>query len=172
MAYKIKKAKSEVYTSPYGEVDFGVKREKGIFSVKKSKEDKAKKLFLQNIKQRGTITEKELLLVKRRLNDGKTYKWEDVEELTDLKLTPEQNQKGIAWLKNKGWGKTGIERSTTPYGYREEEALKNVKEIKLNSFTNRGYGDVKNFVPVYDVYTKEGYGFQYIMKDDKPSIIG
>jgi len=144
----------------------------GSFAVKVDKEKEKKKLFLQDIKKKGTITEQELLLVKRRLNDG-TYEWKDVEEFTDLKLTPEQNEKGIKWLRTMGWGKTGVERSNTPFGYREEEAIKNFKEFKLNSFTNiANYQGMKNYVPVYDVYTKEGYGFQYYLNGGIISIVG
>ena len=148
-----------------------VKENKNFAVEKKEKIDK-KKLFLEEIKKKGTITEKELSLVKRRLNDG-TYIWKDVDNLTDVKLSSEQQIKGYKWLYDKGWGKTGKERSRTPYGYREEEALKDFKEIKLNSFNNIStYGNFKNYVPVYDVYSKKGYGFQYYLEGGEPKIVG
>jgi hypothetical protein len=147
-------------------------KENNSFQIKADKKKEAKKLFLEDIKKKGTITEKELLLVKRRLNDG-TYTWEDVDNLTDLKLSSDQQMKGYKFLYNKGYGKTGKERSTSPYGYREEEALKDFKEIKLNSFTNIAiYSGVKNYVPVYDVYSKEGFGFQYYVQGGEPQIVG
>ena len=144
-------------------------KEKKTFAVENPKKNK-KQLFIEDIKNKGTITEKELLLVKRRLNDG-TYKYQDVQDLTDLKLTPEQNAKGLKWLKNQGWTPRGIERKNNPFGYREEDTINSFQEFRLNSFTNVSHFDYPNYIPVYDVVGKKG-SFQYIMEGGKVKIIG
>jgi hypothetical protein len=143
------------------------------YKIEKENSDKKqeqKKLFLEDIKKRGTITEKEILLIKRRLNEG-TYKDVDLMDFYDLNLTKEQSQKGLVWLKNKGWGITGKERKDSPYGYREEEALRTFKGIKLNGFTNIStYGEFKNYVPLYRV---EGdTNFEYYVQGGKVNITG
>ncbi len=157
---------------------FKVKRKKSVikntFAIKNPKKD-SKKLFLEDVKKRGSITEREMLLIKRRLNDG-TYKWEDVQDLQNLKITSEQTQKGLSWLKNQGWTPKGVERKNNPFGHREEEAINSFKEFRLNSFTNDNTAfqqehGINNWIPVYDVIGTKG-NFQYILKGGEVSIIG
>lgn len=125
-----------------------------------------KKQLIKDIIERGVITEKEINLIKRRLNHN-VYKWEDIEDLTDLKITPEQTEKGLSWLKNKWKTPTGLERKNNPFGYREEKAIETFKEFRLSSFTNRNTYyqaeiGINNWIPVYDVIGKES-DFQYIL---------
>ena len=158
----------EQYTVPNPE-----EKEK-TFAVDK-KSDK-KKLFLEDIKKRGTITEKEILLIKRRLNDG-TYKTADIEGIYDLKLTQEQNTKGFNWLFDK-WksAKTGTERKNNPYGSREENVLETFKEIKFMDFNDQANyyqseAGIHNYVPLYRVEGTEG-SFEYYVQGGEPSIVG
>lgn len=173
MTYKIKKEKPIYIKEPYGLPQDLTPT--GTFKVeKKIKKDK-KKLFLEEIKKKDTITEQEILLIKRRLNDG-TYSIADINEITNKKLTSEQTKKGLAWLKNKGWGKTGKERSTTPYGYREENVIKSFEKIELIDFNdNVNYTQaqmgIHNYQPVYAVIGKEGR-FEYYTELGEPKIIG
>ena len=71
------------------------KETKESFVVEAKKKD-SKKLFLEDIKNKDTISEQEVLLIKRRLNDG-TYTSQEVYDVLGedgKKLTPEQNKKG------------------------------------------------------------------------------
>ncbi len=132
------------------------------------KEDK--KQLIKDILKRKIITEREVNLICRRLNHN-VYTWEDVEVLQDLKITPEQTHKGLTWLKNKAWTPRGIERKNSPFGYREEEAIKTFKEFRLSSFTNRGNQYRDFWCPVWDVIGKDS-GFQYVVESGTASIIG
>jgi len=144
------------------------------FVIKKEKETEKKKLFLQEIKDRGEITEKELLLVKRRLNDG-TYTSKEVYDTIigddGLKLTFSQQEKGYKWLYNKGFTSKGEIRSNSPFGYREEEILKNYHSIRLKDFYDAGNQNFKNFVPLYEVEGNET-SMEYYVQGGEPHIVG
>ena len=136
---------------------------------------KDKKQLIKDILKRKIITEQEVLLIRRRLNHG-VYNWDDVEVLQNLKITPEQTNKGLTWLKNKGWTPRGIERKNSPFGYREEDAIETFKEFRLDSFTNRNNyfqqeNNIFNWLPVWNVIGKKN-SFQYIVENETASIIG
>jgi len=124
------------------------------------------KALIEEILARGMITESEVNLLRRRLNDGKIA-YEDVAVLNDIKITQEQTNKGFEWL-NRHW---------KDLGYREQDVLKNFKEFRLNSFTNNNNFQqqemgIYNWIPVWDVIAKDGGQFQYIMEAGAPKIIG
>lgn len=144
------------------------------YKIEKENSDKKqeqKKLFLEDIKKKGTITEKEILLIKRRLNEG-TYKTEDMNDFYDLELTQEQNTKGFNWLFDKWKSPTGKERKDNPYGYREEETLRTFKKLKFQGFTDiSNYGEFKNYVPLYRAEGVEE-NFEYYVQGGKVNITG
>ena len=133
------------------------------------------KAEIQSIKDRGYVTESELKLIRRRLNDNK-ISYEDVEILNDMPITPEQTKKGLDWLMNKWKTPRGIERKNNPFGLREQDALATFKEFRLNSFTNNNTSfqaeiGMNNWTEVWDVIGSEN-SFQYIMEAGEPKIIG
>lgn len=143
-----------------------VRKGRGIHKFKKE---------IQEIKSRGVITEKEVNLIRRRLNDNRiTY--EDTVILEGMKITPEQTKKGFDWLMNKWKTPLGKVRKTNPFGYREQGALETFKEFRLNSFTNnitsiQAQMGINNWIAVWDVIGTEN-SFQYIMERGMPKIIG
>lgn len=166
MTYKIKNPDEEI-TGTRKDVFI----EKNPYLLNK-KQDK-KKLFLEDLKNKDTITEQELLLIKRRLNDG-TYTSHEVYEAIgeDGKaLTPEQTEKGFVWLKNKGWGKTGKERENSPFRYREEEILNKFSGIRIKEFYDSGRGDFHNYIPLYEV-EGNNTSFEYYVQGGEISIVG
>jgi len=169
MAYKISHLRGGEEERTYWE---GQKKLTNSFKVgKDDKKQEQKKLFLEDIKKKGIITEKEILLVKRRLNDG-TYKESDIADLYDLNLTQEQNTKGFNWLFDKWKSPTGKERKDNPYGYREEEALRTFEKLKFTGFTNIStYGEFKNYVPLYRAEGKDTT-FEYYVQGGKINITG
>jgi len=131
------------------------------------KQQEKKKQLIKDIIKRKVITEQEINLIKRRLNNG-TYIYEDIQDLTGLKLTPEQTEKGFNWLMDKWKTPTGKEKENNPFGYKEEQALKTFKEFELNSFIDM---DNNNFIPIYDVIGKNS-SFQYIVTYKGVTITG
>lgn len=150
------------------------KKEGDSYKIDAKKQEK-QKLFLQEIKQKGEISEKDLLLIKRRLNDG-TYKHSDVEDLYDLKLTPDQEAKGKNYLFDKWRSPTGQERKGNPFGYREQNVLNHFSEIRFAGFQDNAnssqveYG-IKNYQPVYRVVSSEG-SFEYYVDFEGVKVVG
>ena len=141
---------------------------KSSFAVENKKEDK-KKIFLEELKNKKELTEKDVLLIKRRLNNG-TYTNQDLQELFkegSLKLTKEQQEKGRLWLIDKWKSPKGLERKNNPFGYREENALDTFKRIDLQDFyDNVNYDQaqlgIHNYQPYYRVIGKDTIFGYYI----------
>ena len=144
-------------------------KEQKSFEVETPKKD-SKKVFLEKIKNKGEITEQEILLIKRRLNDG-TYKYENIKPLFEdgegLKLTQEQQDKGKAWLLDKWKSPTGKVRENSPYGYREEKILSENHELRLKDFYDDARGDYHYYSPYYEIG-----GMEYYVKGGEIQILG
>jgi len=129
-----------------------------------------------DIMENNVITEQQINLIKTRLNSGKLktdaeivqYIWDNTPD-----LTPEQNRKGIEFLMNLYKTPTGKERSNHVFGYREQEALDNFDHFSLAGFHDASkYGQRPYYIPMYDVWMKDGdYGFQYYY-DGQVNIVG
>lgn len=127
----------------------------------------------------GAISESDLNLWKNRLNSGMMkyieIKWPEDGE--GFKLTREQNEKGYNWLMDQWKTKSGAERKNNPFGYREQDALENFKEIRLIDFydTANYYKTEEGFhfyVPYYRVLSKDGRGFEYEVHGGQVNILG
>lgn len=128
--------------------------------------------IIKEIYKSGTISEKELNLLKNRANRGENVDLDySIEE--DVKLTKDQFNKGLKWLKNQMETPTGKERKNNPFRLREMEAIKNCKEIYFLGFTNAGNFFSNFYVPVYYVQGKEEWAnFEYYLAGGKINIIG
>lgn len=123
------------------------------------------------------ITEREIGLIGRRLNAKKPLRevgdmYTTAQE-EGLAVTPEQEQKGFAWLMNLYKTPRGVERKNNPFGYREEEAL----DSGLDHFTYDGHYNAGNaytswYTPMYSFTGKNGQGFQYYVAGGEIHIIG
>jgi hypothetical protein len=121
------------------------------------------------------ITEKEINLIKNRINNNKddqktkdvvNYIWDN-----NPQLTSEQNEKGLKFLINLWKSPTGKERSSNPFGYREQEALETFKYFELAGFHDIArYGQRSFYVPLYNVIGNDT-SFQYYY-DGKMNIVG
>ena len=101
------------------------------------------------IKETNTITESQLNLLKRRMNNGEkidvTFIWDG-----EIQLSPEQNKKGIEFLRDQWQTKTGKERKNNPFGYREQEVINNFTHFELAGFYDTArYGQRSFFIPLY-----------------------
>jgi len=122
---------------------------------------------------KGYLTEREILLIKRRLNHNKmTTKqlWDFVGE-DGIKITPAQTKKGLDWLNDQWKTPTGAERKNNPLQYGEQEALRTFKRFELLDFydAGTGYGDIHNYQPIYSVIG-EGNVFNYYVSGGKMHI--
>lgn len=116
-----------------------------------------------------TITEQEILNARMRANGYKKVKDKSLLEIPEdgLKITPKQTKKGLKWLLNLWKTPKDKERLNNPFGYREEEVLKNFKEFRLVDWyddttsyaVDRGF---HNYLPVYRVIAKDDSYFEYV----------
>jgi len=139
-------------------------RGKNMVKAKKERD------WFAEFKGKQKLTEQEVNLMKKRLNDGKV----DVHRMREggYALTPDQVAKGKAWLMDKWRTTRGVERKNCPFGYREMAALETFKTIRLIDWYDMSrYGRQPFYVPVYEVVGKDGY-FQYYVGGGEPQIIG
>jgi hypothetical protein len=136
--------------------------------------------------EKGFLTESEVNLLKRRLNHVKgamTYHAIEISEIPfpdngeGFKLSPEQTQKGLTWLKDQWKTPRGIERINNPFGYREENIIENFAEFRLIDFYNsanyyQNQIGIRSYIPLYRVIAKDGSTFEYYYNAGKISIVG
>lgn len=111
----------------------------------------------------GVISEKDLNLLKSRLNRG-LCGYDDLESLfiDYIALSDDQAEKGVNWLRSLYKTPTGRIRKSNPFGAREISVLEseNVK-IDLCGVYDAGRYGCHNFIPNYCVYSESG-SFEYV----------
>lgn len=125
-----------------------------------------------------TITEKQINLIGRRLNNQKELgeeltKLSELAQEGDLEVEEEQALKGFKWLLNLYKTPRGVIRKNNPYGYREMEAL----DSGLKGFTYDGHFNAGNYsfswyAPIYTFIGKNNTSFQYYVRGGEIVIIG
>lgn len=93
-------------------------------------------------------------------------------EFEGFELSTDQVLKGFDWLKNLWVTPKGTERKNNPFGYREQSALENFETIKLKGYYDAGNYSHSYYIPMYDVYSKDGYGFEYYVSGGQIHITG
>lgn len=101
------------------------------------------------IAKNGEITERQILLLKNRSTrmqkDVMNY---DLLDANDIKVTEEQGEKGLNWLK-----KLQRKRKNNPFGYRENEIINNAtaKDFTFRGFYDAGNGWRSYFAPIFEL---------------------
>ena len=124
-------------------------------------------------------TEKEMNAFKNHLNrvDDEERRalldvmWENTDENGTIDIDSAWQAKGEKWLYSQGFTPKGKERMWSPYGYREEEVVKNIKSISLSGFHNTSFFS-QFYVPVYYVEGKDGGAFEYYVSGGEIHITG
>ncbi len=112
------------------------------------------------------------------LNNGTEEQKQEIKDLFNdsnfegITLSDVQREKGRDWLLNLWKTPTGAERKNNPFGYREQRALENFDTIQLKGYYDAGNYHRSYYIPLYDVYAKDGYGFEYYFNGGKISITG
>ena len=112
----------------------------------------------------GVITEREVLLMKRRANHGHASDVVSIFSNGNLLITPEQADKGLAWLKDLWKTPRGVVRKRNPFKQREQRLIDTFDHFELVSFFNYGNFLVDRYLPVYRLYNKFGHHFDYVVK--------
>lgn len=130
----------------------------------------AERDWFAEFKGKQRLTESEVNLMKKRLNDGK-FKSSRLRR-GGYALTNDQVVKGQRWLLSKCYTQRRDVRKNSPFGYREQEILDTFKTIRLYGFHDVArYGQMSYYVPVYEVIGKED-AFVYEMVNGEVSIVG
>ena len=124
--------------------------------------------IFENIRVRGYMTEKEMLLLKSRSNKAQKdlFLYDEFNEY--IPLSEEWANKGIKWLKSL-IKKNGEPKAGQNLGDREIEIIKTAKpsEFSFVCFYDNGNGWHKNYVPVYNIG-----GMEYFVECGNIKVIG
>lgn len=123
---------------------------------------KTNEQIFEDIKKQGCITEQQIRLLKTRGNqqnkDVFDYSLLDTEQFGyGIPLTPDQNEKGLAFLRDKAYTPKGNIRKNCPFGYRELNIIDTETEFTFHGFYDAGrWGHVSLF-PLYKIGDMEYY---------------
>ena len=108
--------------------------------------------IFEQIKTRGYMTEREMLLLKSRSNKAQKDLFPYDEFKDYVQLSEEWANKGLQWLKSL-LKKNGEPKAGQNLGYREIEIIKTAtaSDFTFVCFYDNGNGWHRNFVPVYNV---------------------
>ena len=111
--------------------------------------------IFEQIKTRGYMTEREMLLLKSRSNKAQKDLFQYDEFSEYVPLSEDWSNKGIKWLKSL-LKKNGEPKAGQNLGFREIEIIKSAtpEDFSFVCFYDAGNGWYKNYVPVYNVAGK------------------
>ena len=110
----------------------------------------------QSILFKDTLTEKDILLLKRRINSGEQFELKE-----SYNIEPLQFHKGMEYLHNLYMSPTGKVRVSNPFGAREEYVIENARYITFDGFVDSGNRYIKFYTPIYTVHATDDSSFQY-----------
>ena len=124
--------------------------------------------IFEQIKTRGYMTEREMLLLKSRSNKAQKDLFQYDEFSDYIPLSEEWANKGLKWLKSL-LKKNGEPKAGQNLGDREIEIIKTAKasEFSFVCFYDSGNGWYRNYVPVYNVA-----GMEYRVEAGKIVVTG
>ena len=114
--------------------------------------------IFENIHERGYMTEKEMLLLKKRSNAAQhdLFNYDSFSEY--ILLSEEWAEKGLKWLKSL-LKKNGEPKAGQSLGYREIEIIKTAtaSDFTFVCFYDAGNSFYHSYLPVYNVAGMEYY---------------
>jgi len=133
----------------------------------------AEKDWYKEFRGKTKLNEREVNLLKRRMNDPKIASkiGDEYGDSGGYDLTVDQIQKGYKWLMNQWVTPKGVVRKNNPFGNREMWILSNFKTIRLSDFYDIG-AFRRVVVPMYTVYAANGSAFDYVVSGGTIKIVG
>ena len=124
--------------------------------------------IIEQIKKRGYMEEREMLLLKSRSNKAQKdlFQYDEFNEY--IPLSEEWSNKGLKWLKSL-LKKNGEPKAGQNLGYREIEIIKSAtpEDFTFMYFYDAGNGWYRNYLPVYNVA-----GMEYFVSGGTIKVIG
>ncbi len=127
----------------------------------------------QKLIKKGLFTEQELISFRKYINGLSGMIPAQWQLLTDfqnkaeekgIRLTSQQQVKGILWLKEKTFKLNGELRLSSPCGVFESSVLKKFRAFKCVGLHNLSDNDYRQYVPIYRCIATNGNYFDYICK--------
>jgi hypothetical protein len=134
--------------------------------------------YIDELRKKKVVTEAEIKLMQRRLNDGKiAHAGIFGDSWKPFMITNAQTEKGLKYLLNQWRGKSGAERMHNPFGLREQDILENFDHFELIDFFDdvtsfQNSAGIRHYIPIYRVVAKDGGSFEYHMGQGRVNIIG
>ena len=131
--------------------------------------------LVATIKEQGFATEKQIMLLKNRMNRNKENE-QEIRDLTadimqPIKLTEEQAEKGREWLLRKNLKNNGALRKNATLSENEISVLKDTQTAAyLSGFCDFGNRYVTNNVPIYR-YENENDRFDYYVQGGDAKLV-
>ena len=124
--------------------------------------------IIEQIKKRGYMEEREMLLLKSRSNKAQKDLFQYDEFSEYIPLSEEWSNKGLKWLKSL-LKKNGEPKAGQTLRYRDIEIIKNAtaSDFKFMYFYDAGNGWYRNYLPVYNVA-----GMEYFVSGGNIKVIG
>lgn len=122
----------------------------------------------QEILEKETISTKEVKLLMRRANNGENVDFSGFWEKETILEDPKQ---GYDWLINQWVTPNDNERKNNPFGYREQDVLKNFSHIEFIGQYDAGNMHHSYFIPLWRV-VGDNNAFEYYMSGGKIHIVG
>ena len=124
--------------------------------------------IFEQIKKRGYMEEREMLLLKSRSNKAQKDLFQYDEFSEYIPLSEEWSNKGLKWLKSL-LKKNGEPKAGQNLGFREIEIIKTAtaSDFAFMYFYDAGNGWCRNYVPVYNVA-----GMEYFVSGGSIEVIG
>ena len=124
--------------------------------------------IFEQIKKRGYMEEREMLLLKSRSNKAQKDLFMYDEFTEYIPLSEEWANKGLKWLKSL-LKKNGEPKAGQNLGYREIEIIKTAtpEDFRFMYFYDAGNGWYRNYLPVYNVA-----GMEYFVSGGNIHVIG
>ena len=124
--------------------------------------------IFEQIKTRGYMTEREMLLLKSRSNKAQKDLFQYDEFSDHIRMSEDWANKGLQWLKSL-LKRNGEPKAGQNLGDREIEIIKTAKasEFSFVCFYDSGNGWYRNYVPVYNVA-----GMEYRVEAGKIVVTG
>ena len=127
--------------------------------------------LVATIKEQGFATEKQIMLLKKRLNNNSRESANElymmVANIMPIKLTAEQTAKGREWLLRKNLKNNGQFRKNATLSENNISVLKDAKtEAYLSEFYYLGNGFITNNSPIYRYANSDDYFEYYVQGGD------
>ena len=123
--------------------------------------------LVETIKEQGFATEKQIQLLKSRMNKSRENASEMfnlLDSVMPIRLTEEQTAKGREWLLRKNLKNNGHFRKNATLSENEISVLKDAKtEAYLSEFYDLGNGFITNNTPIYR-YKNANDCFEYYVQ--------